>query len=216
VRDKIGGSPHAAGQIFDHTGAPLNDPNGARLISEAPDGNSLLKVGDSIQLVTHYEFDYLFANGGDARGASGWFTNPGMSMTVTELTQSSDGMLSAASQNAVDFSSVNGVLQPCFASQTPWNTHLGSEEAYASDARTNVNGIDNGLGGLTNLYLKGEQANPYHYGYLPEVIVEEDGSSSVKKHYAVGRGIWEMGLVLDDQKTVYLFTWVRMEVARHY
>lgn len=46
-------------------------------------------------------------------------------------------------------------------------------------------------------------ANPYHYGFIPEVTVTEAGETSVVKHYSMGRGTWEMTKVMPDQKTAY-------------
>ena len=53
-----------------------------------------------------------------------------MSMTLADITQASDGKLTAAKVKPLDFAGVNGIWIPCFGSQTPWNTHLGSEEDY--------------------------------------------------------------------------------------
>ncbi|HAS51133.1 MAG TPA: hypothetical protein DCS21_05110, partial [Gammaproteobacteria bacterium] len=62
-----------------------------------------------------------------------------------------------------------------------------------------------GLKAMRELYFKGErEANPYHYGIIPEVTVKADGSVSVVKHYAMGRGTWEQALVMPDSRTVYL------------
>ncbi|MCK7480142.1 MAG: hypothetical protein M0C28_24855 [Candidatus Moduliflexus flocculans] len=42
---------------------------------------------------------------------------------------------------------------------------------------------------MRELYFKGErEANPYHYGIIPEVTVKADGSTAVVKHYAMGAG----------------------------
>jgi hypothetical protein len=47
-------------------------------------------------------------------------------------------------------------------------------------------------------------ANPYMYGHITEVTVQPDGSTSVVKHYAMGRLAFELGDVMGDGKTVYL------------
>ena len=46
-------------------------------------------------------------------------------------------------------------------------------------------------------------ANPYDYGYITELIPNEDGSTSLVKHYAMGRRENEQAWVAPDQKTVY-------------
>lgn len=202
TKDKVGTSQHAAGQLFNARMEPLTDALGQPVIAETPDANSLLKIGDKLFLVTHYEYDWLVSDKSDAP------SRMPMSMTLTEVTQDeTTGKLTAVDQKPIDFSSVNGLWIPCFGSQTPWNTHLGSEEDYdlqynplASEYGTTTSG----LAALTEKYFSNEKsANPYHYGFIPEVTVQEDGSTSVAKHYAMGRGTWEMAKIMPDGKTVY-------------
>lgn len=134
VKDKIAevnGKTYAAGQLYNHKMEPLADPFGQPVIAETPDSNSLLKVDGKLFLVTHYEYDWLLSDGSEAYKVADWYTRMPMSMTLTELSQdASTGRLSVVSQHPIDFSSVNGLWIPCFGSQTPWNTHLGSEEDY--------------------------------------------------------------------------------------
>lgn len=199
VKDRIGTYP--AGQLYNRDMLPINDPSGQPAIAETPDANSLLKVGDKLYLVTHYEYDWLNGDGSEASARMP------MSMTLTSLSQNTTtGALSATAQSPINFSGVNGLWIPCFGSQTPWNTHLGSEEDYDLQANPLTSGYTNtsaGLQALQTNYLNGSAANPYHYGFFPEVTVAENGSTSVVKHYAMGRGTWEMGKVMPDGKTVY-------------
>ncbi len=58
------------------------------------------------------------------------------------------------------------------------------------------------LRGMTKYYSHGELSNPYYRGVLPEIKVAADGSTSVVKHYAVGRGSYEMAQIMPDQRTV--------------
>lgn len=207
VKDKVGGAAHPAGQLYNYKMQPLMDPLGQPLIAETPDGNSLLKVGNKLFLVTHYEYDWLLSDG-SKYSTSGYKRAP-MSMTLTELTQDGNtGKLTAVKQKPIDFSKVNGIWIPCFASQTPWNTHLGSEEDYdmiynplTSKYSTTTAGVKT----MTELYWDKEKtANPYHYGWIPEVTVKEDGSTDVVKHYAMGRGTWEVAKVMPDSRTAYM------------
>lgn len=206
--DKVGA--HEAGRLFDVEGKPLNDPNGDPVIAETPDANSLLKIGNKLFLVTHWEYDWLLGNGEDLEKAKGWHARMPMSMTLTEVTQDkATGALKAVGQRPIDFSSVQGLWIPCFGSQTPWNTHLGSEEDYdlyflPASGEKNAKRTTDGLKAMTEVYFRGKkQANPYDYGYLVEVKVNADGSTKVTKHYAMGRGTWEMGQVMPDQRTIY-------------
>ena len=47
-------------------------------------------------------------------------------------------------------------------------------------------------------------ANPYHYGHVPEVTVNPDGTGSIKKHYGMGRFARELVQVMPDNKTVLM------------
>jgi len=200
--DTVGTNAHPAGQLYDQNLQPLMDELNSPLIAETPDANSLLKVGDKIYLVSHLEYDWIVSDGTRAPSRAP------MSMILTEMEQNAEtGELTAIEQAPIDFSMVDGLWIPCFGSQTPWNTHLGSEEDYdlqynplsSSASRTTA-----GLDALTNMYFNSEKvANPYHYGFFPEVTVNEDGTTNVVKHYSMGRGTWEAGKVMPDSRTVY-------------
>lgn len=209
--DKVGTNKYAAAQLYDVEGSPLADFRGDPVIAETPDANSLLKVDGNLFLVTHYEYDWLLGDGQAAKKATGWYSRMPMSMTLTKLQQDqAKGTLQAVDQKPIDFSAVNGLWIPCFGSQTPWNTHLGSEEDYdlyfTSASGEKAHKIaSRGLKALTDVYFRGKrQANPYHYGYITEVAVKGDGSTDVRKHYAMGRGTWEQALIMPDQRTAYL------------
>jgi hypothetical protein len=45
---------------------------------------------------------------------------------------------------------------------------------------------------------------PYHYGHVPEVTVNPDGTGTIKKHYAMGRFARELAEVMPDNKTVLM------------
>jgi len=208
VQDKVGSAAHPAGQLYNYRMEPLMDQFGKPLVAETPDANSLLKVGNKLFLVTHYEYDWLVSDGSEYRKTSGYGRAP-MSMTLTEVTQdAATGKLTAVNQKPIDFSNVNGIWIPCFGSQTPWNTHLGSEEDYDmiyNPLTSKYSTTTAGVKAMTELYWNNEQtANPYHYGWIPEITVKEDGSTSVVKHYAMGRGTWEAAKVMPDSRTVYM------------
>lgn len=209
VKDKVGGNANAAGQLYNYKMEPVMDPYAQPVIAETPDANSLLKVGSNMFLVTHYEYDWLLSDGADAYKVPGWYSRMPMSMTLSGIDQASDGTLSVKSQKPLDFAGVDGLWIPCFGSQTPWNTHLGSEEDYDLQYNPlNTSGYTTttaGLKALDEIYYKSEQtANPYNHGIIPEVTVKEDGSTTIVKHYAMGRGTWEMAKVMPDGKTAYM------------
>ncbi len=190
-----------AGRLYDVNGSPLVDANGAPVIAETPDANSILTVGGKHYLVTHYEYDWILADGTDAP------TRMPMSMTLTELAQdASTGALSAVGQTPIDFSNVDGLWIPCAGGPTPWNTHLGSEEDYDLYFVDSTGSVSNttSLNAMTTEYFNSAQsANAYDYGFIPEVTVAADGTASVVKHYSMGRATWELGRVMPDSRTVY-------------
>jgi len=55
-----------------------------------------------------------------------------------------------------------------------------------------------------NLYGSVSVANPYHYGHLPEVTVNADGTASIKKHYCMDRISHELVQVMPDNRTVFM------------
>lgn len=207
VKDSVGGNANPAGQVYNYKMEPVNDPYGKPVIAETPDANSLLKVGSKLFLVTHYEYDWLLSDGAVAYKTADWYKRMPMSMTLSGLEQADDGTLSVATQRPIDFSGVDGLWIPCAGSQTPWNTHLGSEEDYDlqyNPLASKYSRTTDGLKALDDIYYSGEKtANPYNHGVIPEVTINEDGTNEVVKHYAMGRGTWEMAKVMPDGKTAY-------------
>ncbi|NHM31622.1 PhoX family protein [Neobacillus terrae] len=207
--DKIAdvkGEKIAAGTPIDLHGNPIVDvsvPEKTYFVSDAPDSNSFLKpIKGQNFMVTHYEYDTI-----DAAGKSAYGLVPA-SMSLTRLDQDQKtGELKAAEVKKIDFSEVNGLWIPCNGSVSPWNTHLGSEE-YEPDARqfeTNPNSqAATWTKSFAKLYFGDEKkANPYFYGYVPEIKVNADGSPKVVKHYSMGRKSHELSKVMADNRTVF-------------
>lgn len=190
------------GAIVDANGQPLTS-GGTALVSDYPDFSSLLSVGTRLFMVTHYE------------------RIPG-AMYLSELQQRpQDGRLSVVYSRHIDFAAWGGIYNPCAGSVTPWGTHLGGEE-FEPDARVFVEAsdadLDNRNGRLrlfknmtryygkepTDIATVRATLNPYRYGWPVEVTVAEDGTTTVRKHYAMGRRSLEMAYVMPDRRTVYL------------
>lgn len=99
----------------------------------------------------------------------------------------------------------------CAGQATPWNSHLGSEE-YESDAKTVETTVD--AKGFTNdpYYNKtvkffngnAKKQNPYFYGWVPEVRIDQEGEPHHTKHYSMGRFSHELAFVMPDRQTVYM------------
>lgn len=206
------GNKIAAGTPIDVNGKPISDMSTTgqplHYVSDAPDSNSLLRpINGSMYLVSHLEYTSKDQAGNDA-----WRRVPA-SMTLTKLYQNKKtGELKVMEADKVDFSTTNGLWVPCNGSLTPWNTHLGSEEyepdarqfeleaAQTPDKRTDKTHTRE----FTKLYFGDDKhANPYQYGFIPEVIVNKNGESSVVKHYSVGRRSNEIMLMMPDNRTAY-------------
>jgi len=195
--DRIGDAEF--GVLTDASGAPLRDGDGKPVVSDDADFTSFLPVGGKLFSLTHFE----------SRPAA---------MYLSELKQDSDGNLTPVSSRPVDFTSVGGLWVPCAGSVTPWNTHLGSEE-YPPDARsveeaTSLDDIDSyyqpmvryqGVNDkLMTLDVFKSVFKPYKYGFPVEVAVSEDGSTSVAKHYAMGRVAVELAYIMPDNRIAYI------------
>lgn len=188
------------GKIVDQNGNAVHAADGSEFVSPSNDFSSILDVGSQLYEITHFE------------------TQPG-GMYISTLAQDAAGMLTMMSTRPVDFSGVHGLWNPCAGSVTPWNTHLGSEE-YPQDARqtetattvANVTGSSNtnmlryfGLDPATATVDQAKAAfKPYFYGFPVEVVVGSGGTTTVKKHYAMGRHAVELAYVMPDRKTVYI------------
>ncbi|NOT64994.1 MAG: DUF839 domain-containing protein [Methylotenera sp.] len=199
----------AAAAIRDKNGVIIKDAAGKAFVPQTPDANSLFNVGGKPYMVTHFEYV-----NNDSTGTNQYGKVP-MTMTVSKLNQNKvDGKFTVDSIKQVDFSSVNGLWIPCAGSRSPWNTHLGSEE-YEPDARCDISNNDSiyaaspactgmeytaRMNAFRTLY--GETAaSPYHYGRVPEVTVNIDGSSTVQKWYTLGRLSREKVQFFGDSRT---------------
>jgi hypothetical protein len=211
---------HMVGGLFDAGGFPISDAYG-QLASDAADGNSLMEVPGmvardpsrhaALALVTQFEYRDLPPGWPGVPYVSYWSKLPA-AMGLTEIAQDRrTGVLEAVDYRNIDFSGVQGSWIHCAASLSPWNTHLGSEE-YEPDAKTREGilpapGTNDGTDIASfSAYYFGDpaRANPYHYGLVPEVTVHRDGSTTVEKHYALGRIARELVDVQPDSRTAYM------------
>ncbi|MFD3448851.1 PhoX family protein [Microbacteriaceae bacterium 4G12] len=204
------GKQIAAGTPLDVKGKPIIDnsvpSNPVPYVSDAPDANSLLRPmsnDGSLYLVTHFEYKTA-----DQAGQPAWRKVPA-SMTVSKLMQNKEtGELKVVSASKPDVTEANGLWVPCNGSLSPWNTHLSSEE-YEPDARTfelekGTTEDSTNTKSFGKLYFGNEEkANPYNYGYIPEVYVSPTGLTKVIKHYSVGRKSNELMKMMPDMRTAY-------------
>ena len=178
-----------------------------QFFSDSPDGTSLLTVagakvagvtGNTVFAVVQFEYTTWAQDGVTAM--YGKLPSPIAVLTLDQNT--STGKLTLVKYHNVDTSGVHGLWITCGASLSPWGTHLSSEE-YEPDA---VSAATNAtfMAYSMNLYGSTTAANPYHYGHLPEVTVNTDGTASIKKHYCLGRISHELVQVMPDNRTVLM------------
>ena len=220
--DYVGGWYY--GLVVNKNGAPIlqSPPNSNGNIARGPffsagaDGLSMLVIpnatvdgvkGHTVFMINHLEYGTEAPNIDPKKPPVDLYAALPMAMNLTVLDQDpAAGVLKPIKMSNIDMSGVEGLWIPCNSSVTPWMTHLGSEE-YEPDARV----FEKRPLEQMNLYLgtPGKTAaeggaNPYHYGHLTEVVVAPNGTTTVTKHYAMGRLSFELGDVMPDQKTVYL------------
>lgn len=210
VSDGKGGKVLAGG-YYDINNKAIVDTSVAgkerQFFSDSPDGTSLLKVdGAKVAGVTGntvfavVQFEYTSAAQDGVTSMYGKLPSP---IAVLTLDQNiTTGKLTLVKYHNVDTSGVHGLWITCGASLSPWGTHLSSEEyePNAFAARTS-NFMDDFS---KNLYGNAATANPYHYGHMPEVTVNADGTASIKKHFCMGRISHELVQVMPDNRTVFM------------
>lgn len=202
-----------AGGYYDINNNPIIDKSVAgkerQVFSDAPDGTSLLSLkhanvpgvkGKPVFAVVQFEYTTR-----DQAGASTYGMLPSPIAVLTLDQNQETGKLSLVKYHNVDMSKVHGLWITCGASLSPWNTHLSSEE-YEPDAfaAADSKGMKQFKAYSKNLYGDENKANPYHYGHLPEITVNPDGTGSAKKHYCLGRLSHELIQVMPDMRTALM------------
>ncbi|WP_246797235.1 PhoX family protein [Burkholderia perseverans] len=209
VPDGNGGTLLAGG-YYDIANQPIVDRSKAgserQFFSDCPDGSSLLALananvagvkGKPVFAVVQFEYATRNQNGDSTYGR--------LPSPIAVLTLDQDpatGALTLVKYHNVDTSAAHGLWITCGASLSPWNTHLSSEE-YEPDA-TQAATDAQFLAFSQNTFGSTTTANPYHYGHLPEVTVNPDGTGTIRKHYCLGRISHELIQVMPDQRTVMM------------
>ncbi|MEQ5843875.1 DUF839 domain-containing protein [Paraburkholderia acidicola] len=209
VADTKGGTILAGG-YFDIGGQPIIDRSVAgkerQFFSDCPDGSSLVRLdkpavkgvkGNAVFAVVQFEYATR-----DQSLASMYGQLPSPIAVLTLDQDPATGKLTLVSYSNVDTSSAHGLWITCGASLSPWNTHLSSEE-YEPDAAT-ISTNSQFKSFSRNLYGDETKANPYHYGHLPEITVNPDGTGTARKHYCLGRISHELVQVMPDRRTVLM------------
>ena len=211
VSDGKGGSIIAGG-YYDINNQPIKDSSvlasTRQFFSDCPDGSSLLTVaganarnlgvsGNPVFAAVQFEYTTKDLAGNDMYGR---LPSPIAILTLDQNPQT--GELKLVKYHNVDMSKVYGLWITCGASLSPWGTHLSSEE-YEPDA-FKAKTDEQFKAFSKNLYGDETKANPYHYGHLPEIVVNADGTGVAKKHFNLGRISHELIQVMPDQRTALM------------
>ena len=182
------------GQLVNSAGQPLFGADGSQNISDYNEFTSILPVGNRLFSLSQIE------------------SRPG-AMFLMELNQDTDtGLLTVKQMWQVDQSGIDGGWVHCAGSVSPWGTHLSSEE-YEPNAATLVTGADALADAYTAPFLDyfnkdASRWNPFQLGWIIEGKVTAPGNTAptttLTKHYSMGRFAHELSYVMPDQKTVYL------------
>lgn len=210
VADGKGGKILAGGYV-DINNRPIIDRFVAgaerQFFSDSPDGTSLLTVpgarvdgvkGKPVFAVVQFEYTTWARDG--KTDMYGKLPSPIAVLTLDQ--DQATGKLSLVKYHNVDTSGVHGLWITCGASLSPWGTHLSSEE-YEPDAFTAASNAQF-KAYSQNLYGDPAKANPYHYGHMPEVSVNPDGTARITKHFCLGRISHELVQVMPDQRTALM------------
>lgn len=214
VPDGKGGTILSGGYFDIHNKAIIDRSVAGKerqFFSDSPDGTSLLSLqnpsvtgikGKAVFAVVQFEYLTRDQLGAATEKNNAYGTLPSPIAVLTLDQDQRTGKLSLVKYHNVDTSSAHGLWITCGASLSPWNTHLSSEE-YEPDAQFIA---DNALFKKysKNLFGNENKANPYHYGHLPEITVNPDGSGTIKKHYCLGRISHELIQVMPDNRTVLM------------
>ncbi|CAN5870734.1 DUF839 domain-containing protein [soil metagenome] len=177
-----------------------------QFFSDSPDGTSLLQLpnptvtgikGKAVFAVVQFEYTTR-----DQAGANTYGVLPSPIAVLTLDQDQATGALTLVKYHNVDMSSAHGLWITCGASLSPWGTHLSSEE-YEPDAPFAATNAQF-KAYSKNVFGDETTANPYHYGHLPEVTVNPDGTGTVKKHYCLGRISHELIQVMPDNRTALM------------
>jgi secreted PhoX family phosphatase len=210
VSDGKGGKVLAGG-YYDINNKPIIDSTVAgserQYFSDSPDGTSLLTVanptvtglkGKAVFAVVQFEYTTWAQDG--KTDMYGKLPSPIAVLTLDQ--DQATGKLSLVKYHNVDTSKVHGLWITCGASLSPWGTHLSSEEyepdAFSIASNTMFQAYSK------NLYGDATKANPYHYGHMPEVTVNPDGTATIKKHFCMGRISHELVQVMPDNRTTLM------------
>ena len=174
---KSDGSTFGSTNITSYTGTTSSEYlkiNNKR-VSFSPDHSTLLKIDSKLFSITQFEN----ANG---------------SMYITELSQATNGVLSAKATKPINLSGIYGGWKFCAGNPTPWNSHLGGEE-YPEDARafeTNTS-VSNSLNLPSSSYSTGFDEYLEYFGLDQTQTNATSKANSTRADAAAKTSVYRVG-----------------------
>lgn len=147
--------------------------------------------------VSHHEF-VVAGDGGKQNYTVSLFSD---SLGSAYLTERGADLASYLDTHALDLEPVAGLTRPGSGIKSPWGSLLFSESTDLNTAAPETF-VEEMVP-----FFKGnkELVNPYHYGWLAEVILSEiAGETKVIKDYGVGRVAASQIILMPDAQTLYL------------
>ncbi len=191
-----GGPPF--GTILDGQGKPLSMGEDDMTCS-GPDFNGLMSAAGRIWLLTHLEC-----------------SPAGLQRSLLERVPDAGFRVLESVPSTITVP--EGLNNLCAGDVTPWNTLLSGEE-YETDVALVVNGRvpkqvpgkadGRDYGDWSDLpavsRFLGGAPSPYRWGWMVETWIQDgEGTTENVKRHAMGRFSHELGLVMPDQRTVYM------------
>lgn len=152
--------------------------------------------------VSHHEF-VVAGEGGKQSYAVSLFNDSLGSAYLSERSADLDSYVddSYVDTHALDLEPISGLTRPGSGIKSPWGSLLFSESTDLNTAAPEKFVEEMAP------FFKGnkELVNPYHYGWLAEVILSEiAGETKVIKDYGVGRLAASQIMLMPDAQTLYL------------
>lgn len=178
-----------------------------QFFSDSPDGTSLLSLasptvsgvkGKAVFAVVQFEYATR-----DQAGTSMYGVLPSPIAVLTLDQDPATGKLSLLKYHNVDTSAAHGLSGSPAAPACRRGTRTWPARS-TNPMRSSPHRTASWTAFSKNTFGDETVANPYHYGHLPEVTVNPDGSGSIRKHYCLGRISHELVQVMPDNRTVLM------------
>ncbi len=215
--DKVGQG--TLGLITDINGNAITAKDGSPFISQDPDGNSFISIGGRHFLITHMEsmpgsiYKTELKLQGDQLKA--------LNTEPVDFKTTAGTIINCASSKTPWNTHLGGEedysLNTIYTvPESPYYQNCAVKDGRITRARVDgthsyfcayIHGMQTYLKDDTidkNEGYNGQKFTPYNYGYTVEVKLNDDGSTQTAKHYVTGKYTPELGLVMPDQKTIYV------------